>query len=494
MIEIRHTTTFLAALLAVALPLYAGGPLQGRVEAAIAAEKSLSGASVAVCAITSEGEMIASVNENTAMVPASNLKLVSTGLALDRLGGDYRFGTTLGYSGPVRGGVLEGDLYIIGGADPTLGSSDTIASPLKQVFGAWKKMLDDAGIQSIEGRIIGDGRFIDGPREEQSWLWEDIGTYYGTGMSGLGFAENTLTFRVSPGATVGDSLKITQRFPMSPWLSIDYDCSTGLKSTGDQLYLFTTDFATDAVLRGTFALDKPTKDVLCSNKYPELTCAMEFSNFLKDNNIPNEGPGYVAGKTARLWTPGEGFRSFEPAGEMTLLGSTLSPALRKIARKTNYESNNFCAETLLRILGKEKTGNADYVSSRKAASRALLALGLGESSTHSVSLVDGSGLSRKNCVTASFFCRFLAAMMASPAYPDFFASIPALGSSKAVPADVASRVHRKTGSMNGVYCLSGYYTAEDGEVMVFSILINNSPVSTYSTRLAAERLLAAIVL
>lgn len=474
--------------------MYAGGNAQQRVEAAIRAERALSSASTAVFAASLDGTCLASVNADMALMPASNMKLISTGLALDALGAGFRFETSLGYSGTVRDGVLDGDLYIIGGADPMLGSHDTIASPLKRVFGAWKKMMEDSGITAVNGRIIGDGRFIDGPREEQSWLWEDIGTYYGTGMSGLGFAENTLQFMVTPGTNVGDSLHITQKFPMSPWLSVSYDCLTGCKSTGDQLYLFTTDFASDAVLCGTFAAEKAAKDVMCSNKYPELTCAREFSNFLTGAGIRNDGAGYVTARTARTWTPGEGFRSFEPAAEITLLGSTFSPALSKIAKKTNHESNNFCAETLLRILGKVKNGSAGYEASRKAASKALLNLGISESSAKGLSIVDGSGLSRKNCVSASFFCRFLAAMADSPAFDDFFQSVPVLGTSKAMPADIAARIRRKTGSMDGVYCLSGYYTGEDGQITVFSVLINNSPLSTYSTRLAAERILASVIM
>lgn len=491
---IRRTISIFAASLFIASPLLAQGAAQERVLAAIAAEKDLSGAAIAVAAMNSEGECLAFVNGDAAMVPASNMKLVSTGLALNELGGDYRFGTSLGYSGSLRDGVLDGDLYIIGGADPTLASPDTLSTPVRQVFGSWKKIIDKAGISCIRGRIIGDGRFVEGPREEQSWLWEDIGTYYGTGMSGLGYFENMLRFNVTAGKNVGDSLKISQISPMSPWLSVKYECSTGEKGTGDQLYLFTTDFATDAVLRGTFGVNKATKTVLCSNKYPELTCALEFSRYLLGAGIHNEGAGYVVGKVAKTWSLGKGFSDFDAASEMTLVGSTDSPSLRLIARKTNYESNNFCAETLFRILGKEKGEDADYPSSREASSKALLGLGLGENSRRNVSIVDGSGLSRKNSLTASFLCRFLAAMMDSPAYEDFYRSIPVLETSKALSSEIAGKVRRKTGSMDGVYCLSGYYEAGENNTIVFSVMINGSPLSGSSTRQAAERILSAIIL
>jgi len=484
--KIFLTVTVFSASLA----LYAGGPIQQKVLSAISSEKALAGATISVCATSADGQMLACVSENVSMVPASNMKLVSTGLALSGLGAGFRFVTSIGYSGSVHDGVLDGDVYIIGGADPLLGAKGTAPA----LFDQWKKMIAGAGIKRIEGRIIGDGRLIDGPREEQSWLWEDIGTYYGTGMSGLGFDENVLRFHVEPGAEPGNNLKIVQKHPLSPWLKVDYDCRTGEKGSGDKLYLFTTDMSTEAVLRGTFAAGKPAKDVLCSNKYPELTCASEFASFLTEGGIPNCGAGYVTGQKARIWTPEEDFSDFEPSADIILIGDTRSASLKEIVTKTNHESDNFCAETLFRFLGKERLGNSDYDSSRAATEKGLVSLGLGSDCRRFVKIVDGSGLSRKNMLTARFLCAFLSAMSDTDAFEDFYSSIPVLESSKSIPAEVSSRVRRKTGSMEGVYCISGYYKKPDGEVIVFSILINNSPLNTYATRLAAERILSAVIL
>ena len=137
------------------------------------------------CAIRADGRKIASLHEMHKMIPASNLKLVTTGIAMKTLGAGFEFETSLAYSGEVTDGVLNGDLYIIGGGDPTLGSSDSIAIPRTALLRQFRSFLEKEGITRIAGRVIGDGRFFDGDSDLGSWQYEDIGTYYGTGGNGL---------------------------------------------------------------------------------------------------------------------------------------------------------------------------------------------------------------------------------------------------------------------------------------------------------------------
>ena len=115
-------------------------------------------------------------NEDTRLAPASNTKLVTTGCALHAFGADYRFRTGLGYTGRICDGTLEGDLYIIGGGDPTIGSADSIAYKADALFWKWKTLLRQAGIERIHGRIIGDGTALEGHLEHPSWGYDDMGT------------------------------------------------------------------------------------------------------------------------------------------------------------------------------------------------------------------------------------------------------------------------------------------------------------------------------
>ena len=113
-------------------------------------------AAVGVLAVRMDGDTVACVNPGLRLVPASNMKLITTGLALLELGEDYRFETRLAYSGSIEDGVLHGDLYIVGGGDPTTGARVPCAEPLEGLFSEWAGFVRDAGITRIEGRVVAD--------------------------------------------------------------------------------------------------------------------------------------------------------------------------------------------------------------------------------------------------------------------------------------------------------------------------------------------------
>ena len=454
------------------------------------AGKTLSQASVGICAMTGDGKKIVDINSANMLVPASNMKLISSGAAMHRLGPDFRFETAVGYDGEIVEGVLKGNLYIIGGADPTLGSIDSIATPLETTLGQWASMVKEAGISQIEGRIVGDGRYFDSMIEESSWLIEDAGTYYGAGATGLMFYENMQSFQVSAGAAPGDSINISVSYPEVPWMTFRYNCSTGTEGTGDQLFMFTSDLAPVAEIRGTFGVDRKPKRLDCSNKFPEYTCAHYFKEYL-------EGCGIKCASGAgdfRLDT------SWKPAGEIVSLGKTYSPELSRIVFETNHISNNLYAETLLRTLGREMTSSACYDSSYVAIGSVLSELGVDTSRGYRIK--DGSGLSRQNYISSDFLCRFLLGMMSSPHFEAFVESLPSPGGNgtlsynmKKYPAELRSRIKVKSGSMNGVRCYSGYIIPTDGgkeDVIIFSLMVNNCTSPTWEVRNLLDSVMAAL--
>ena len=238
------------ALLALSLPLQAQSTLQQKIDKAVNAEP-LKGAVVGVMVQDLSGHVLASREAGRRMVPASNMKLVTTGSALHALGTDFKFETGIGYTGSVdEDGTLHGDVYIVGGGDPTIGVADTVAVKPDALFWRWKGFLKDAGISRIDGRIIGDGRAFEGHLENQTWGYDDLGTYYGAGTSALSYYKNAIDFLVSAGAE-GEPVKVTQRHPETPWVHFGNLSWTGPKGTGNSLYLYTTDLAPYAELRGT---------------------------------------------------------------------------------------------------------------------------------------------------------------------------------------------------------------------------------------------------
>lgn len=473
--------------------------LQEKIEA-LAGDATFSNALVGICVRTGSGETLVDINAEKMMLPASNMKLISTGTALHVLGSDWQYETSLGYDGTVEDGVLRGDLYIIGGGDPTLGSKDSIAFNIDHTFAQWEAILRSNGISRIEGHIVGDGRYFEGMPEEPTWLWNDTGTYYGAGSTGLIFYENMQSFSVSAGPEIGAPVNIKPHYPETPWMEFRYNCSTGEKGTGDQLYMYTSDLAPVAEIRGTFGVDRAAKRLDCSNKYPEYTCAYYFYNYLTKKGVSCEkGPADIKLSGVGVASCQTGGVPPPDASSLTLLGSTFSPTLDRIAFETNHASNNVFAETLLRILGKKFRGSASYDSCYVALNDVLK--GLAVDTSHGLQVQDGSGLSRQNYVSADFFCRFLDAMMDSPAYGSFLASLPSPGGNgtlqynmKGHPAAFRERIKVKSGSMNGVRCYSGYILPSDANssTIVFSIMTNNCTSPTWKVRPLLDKIMATL--
>lgn len=449
------------------------------------------GASVSMLAVTGDGDTLLCHDRGRLLIPASNMKLVSTALAMHSLGPDYRYGTGIGYSGTIEEGTLRGDLYIIGGGDPTIGSDNPIATPLDTLFREWMGMISDTGISHIEGNIVGDGRFFSGMDGHPTWEVCDAGTYYGTGTSGLSFYENVQDFNVSAGEKPGDPVNIEPGYPETPWMEFIYSCTTGKPGTGNSLYFYPDSFYPCGEMRGSFAVDRQPRTEHAANRFPEYTLAWYFWRFLADNGIESEeGPadtGPVFGICAM------------PQDSLKIIGSTFSAPLSDIIAETNRKSNNLYAETLMKTLGKEYCGSGCYDSSYVAVRGLLEETGV---TGHKTIIRDGSGLSRENLLSADFLCDLLMKMTLSPSFEDFFNSLPRPGGigtleyeMQSVPFSIKDRIRMKSGSMGGVRCLSGYIIPETGareDMIIFSLLVNGYTVPLYRIQRALDSIILSL--
>ena len=302
-------------------------PLQD-VIAEICGSDILSSSAVGLLAMTADGDTVAAVNPELKLVPASNVKLITTGLALRTLGEDFRFETRLGYDGEVRDGVLYGDLYIIGGADPTTGSRAPVAEPLDALFSDWAALLASAGIERIEGRIVGDARFFDDPTPENlGWSYDDLGTNYGAGPTGLNFFENAQNFLITPGAAPGDKPVIRPRYPETPWMKYSVTAVTGGPRTANTIYYVNTPLAALGEFGGSFPCDRKGYTYEGSNRFGAYTCAWHFLKYLESEGVEVSG-GCADISAGGFLRPDPGFGDSgipaAPAGELEVIGGTLS--------------------------------------------------------------------------------------------------------------------------------------------------------------------------
>ena len=475
---------------------------QQAVEAVCAKEPLRSGLA-GVLAVRADGDTLVAVNVRQKMVPASNVKLLTTGLALHMLGADYRFETRIAHTGAVVDGTLKGDVYILGGGDPTTGSRSDCAEGVGKTFATWAKLLADVGIKTVEGRILGDPRCFGTPTPQNlGWTFDDLGTYYGAGPTGLNFFENAQNFYITPGPA-GAAPNYRVQYPETPWMHVENHAVTGPARSSNSLYYVNSTLAPYGELAGSFPADRRGYTLECSNAFGAYTCAWYFRNYLQKNGIAVLGGwGDITpqGEVRTDLTPGTLRIPAAVTDSLTVLGSSYSAPLAAIVRDTNGDSDNFYAETLLKAIALRSGLTASQDDCEKAAESAMRALGL--RTDGACRQVDGSGLSRKNYVSPAFFVRFLRKMMTLPAWEPFFASLPVPGTKGTLedrfpkaPQEFKDRIHMKTGSMNGVRCFSGYILAADGDpahTVIFSVLVNNCPERSFQMVPPLDAIIEAI--
>lgn len=380
-----------------------------------------------ILAVNFKGDTIASLNKGKCMVPASNMKLVTTAAAYLRLGRDYRFNTTIATDGQIKDSTLCGNLYIIGGGDPLIGNLFSYLPKEDVPFSKWNKILTDNGIARIEGAVVGDGSYFCGELRHTDWSTEDERSKDGVVPSGL-------TWRGKMGDSIPDG-PLAAATHFRRWL-----IANGTPVSG-------TAAETGA---------RQPSDRQCPDRAP----------------LEGHGGALCLSRTAIVMPD-----------SLTILGTAQSATLNHIASIANHQSDNFCAETLLKAIGKSNNGSDDYDTATAALHRALSPIGLAGPSA-GMRFADGSGLSRKNYLSPEFLVSLLRGMARSRCYKDYLHSLPRPGRADGTlktrlpkaPSAVKDRIYMKSGSMNGVRCFSGYILPSDGNAqntICFSIMVNN---------------------
>ena len=431
---------------------------------------------VGILAVDPAGNEIASWNPDMPLLTASTMKTITTGLGYEVLGPDYRFSTRIAYDGKIEKGILHGNLYIVGGADPTLGSRDTIAEPIDTVFAVWAQAIKKAGIRRIEGRIVGDDRIYEEENIPSSWSYGNIGYDYGSGTSGLSFCENLTYFQIYAGAEVGDPAVITPLGPFSPYMTFINEVTTGPKGDGDGTEYYASSITPIGKFVGTYGIDAKPRTLVQSNKYGPATCASEFAAYLRERGVGCKGVGDIRSMRSEYAVPAQ--------KDLVYIAETFSPELRRIVKVTNTISNNFFAETIFKMVGKtlieRKTGEecmeVSYGQAQRAIKEYLKERGV---STYGYTQEDGSGLSRQNYVSPRFFTNFYSMMKDSDNFKEYLSSFPGPGRPGTLQTvlrnadpDLKKTIYAKSGSLSSVRCYAGYVDSKRGLIR-FAILVNN---------------------
>ncbi len=448
-------------------------------------------ASVSFCILPEDGkEPIFERNSHLSLYPASILKLITTGAALEVLGPNYRFMTKLEYSGTLdkNEGMLTGDLFIKGDGDPTLGS-ERFGFGMGDLFLRWRIAVEEAKIRSIRGRIVGDTSCFESQMGACSWLSEDTGNYYAAGPSGLCIRENRYDIYFEPGAKEGDTVKIISTFPSLPSLSFVNDLKTGKEGSGDGVTIFGMDYHPSHHLIGTVPAGVARFKVSGAIYDPPLVAAETLQATLSNAGV------FISCK------PRSSTSYHLPSSSLrTVIDVVESPPLKEIIKHTNKLSINIYAEQLLKKMGQKMSGIGSYLLGHKVQKEYLHSLGIDLDGSK---FVDGCGLSRKNLATAHQFATFLSLIKTQDYFIHFYSSLPVAGAQGLEGGTLASfgegtvlskALRAKTGSAEGTYCLAGYLKTSFGGETPFALIINNSLLSRAKMAQRAEAFLEKLAL
>lgn len=411
------------------------------------------------------GEQIYGRNADRLLNPASTMKVVTSATALRNLGPSYRFTTDVFYDGELEpGGTLKGNLYIKGHGDPTF-----VGEKLWKMISEIKLL----GVEQVEGSVIFDDSFHTGPIMIPGWdKQEDLekGTSYFAALSALSLNSNTVVMVVRPGAEVGSTARVTLETPVHGYIEFDNQVRTGGPGTRKfvEVEREVLPDSTKFVLTGTVPVDDINKTwIRRSVGDPVSHFIAAFREQFDEQGID------VDGKYIRGTTPVE--------AEMLL--SVDSPPLSQVLAEMNKSSLNFVAEQVLRTVGAEIAGQGSTEAGVGIISQYLTSIGV---APNDVVLVNGSGLARDAKLKPSALTKVLVDMAKDPQVgSEFAASLAISGTDGTLWSrlrEAPGRLRGKTGTLDGVHCLTGYIDSQAGKRYAFAFLVNN-----YGTRLQAVR-------
>ena len=414
------------------------------------------------------------------MQPASNMKLYTVAAALDRLTPDYRFVTSVyAPARPDASGTLRGDLVVYGRGDPSYATrfgpeGDT------DYFRAIDELaanIQAAGVRRVEGDIVGDESYFKGGAVPAGWEWDDLQWYYGAEVSALTVNDNSVDLSVKPGASVGAPARITIG-PSLPLVTVIDHTTTAERGTSRELSVTRPLGLNTIEVRGRLPIDDRGFTASLAVSRP----ALFFTSMLR-SALERRGVVFT-GQTRTVDAQGRADGQPLQVSSLVEIATRKSPPLSVIAAHLQKPSQNLYAELLLRTLGKLNP-TADPKLSSEAAGVQVVRNFLTQAGIDPSGLVmlDGSGLSRADLVTADTTLQLLTYMNRHRFSVAFRDALPVAGVDgtlrtrmRGTPAQ--GNVRAKTGTLGTATSLSGYVLSAGGERLVFSLMINNPPRDT----------------
>ena len=408
-----------------------------------------------------------SVNSHRLFAPASNVKLLTTAMALKRLRPEYRFKTALYATTPVGGETLRGDIFIKGFGDPNL---------VSEQMWLLVKELKNIPLRKVHGDIIADASFFDNNLRVKTWKKGGVEAYNAP-LGALSFNFNTVTVHINPGEKPGDRPVVVVD-PNIEFIRVDNRARTVSKSKRSRLIVNRIDRGghNEITISGVVSVNHARETYYLNITRPAYYAASVFKEYLRQEGVEVTGKVRVG---------------FVPEGAYEILSHSSMP-LSLILRGLNKFSNNFVAEQILKTIGADIYGPpGTTLNGLRAIDEYMQSL---KYKPEGFSILDGSGLSRQNRLSPDQIVSVFQDMYADlGVYPEFISALGVMGRDGNVLKRMnghnsAERARVKTGTLNSVSALSGYFQSADGERFAFSILMNDLKCSNGQAKRLQDRI------
>lgn len=414
------------------------------------------------------GETLYQQNPDRYFVPASNMKLFTTALALSKLGLDFRFHTTLETSGTVSNGVLNGNVALVGRGDPNL-SNRKFPYNLKEEFdGPPEKVLAELadglvakGVKEISGDVIGDDSYFPRERYPSGWEIDDMVWEYGAAISSIVVDDNTVALTLTPGEQPGSPVQASMN-PATPDFLVENDVVTSATDVKSDLTLTRDPGASLVVVKGTLPAGSAPRKLILAVEEPARHAAAVLKHLLEARGVR------VDGVARARHTP-------EKAQDPVVLAEHVSVPLSDSVKLINKISQNLHTEMLLRTVARQTGTWATDDDLMKVPQDFYASAGI---DPDDVIQSDASGLSRHDLVTPRAIVALLTFAQKQPWFETYFNSLPVAGvdgtlEDRMKNTIAAGHIHAKTGSVEHVRTLSGFADTPSGRRLIFSFLSNN---------------------
>lgn len=409
------------------------------------------------------GKVIFDKNAQTGLAPASCQKVITSVSAFEMLGKEYRYKTYITHDQPINNGILQGHLYFVGGGDPTLGSQRWNTASEEAVIKKIIAILKKNNIQSITGDLVADDSYFTFEPVPKGWVWEDIGNYYGAGAWSLNWRENQFDITFKTGKAEDDPTEIMASKPaaiLKEYSFVNF-VKTGAKASGDNAYLFSAPFSKNIIVRGTVPPSAEGFTISGSVPNPPKLFLQTVGGFLKNSGIS------VAGNM-RTYTEGlmNNLPVLIPKG--TVIDSIVSPTLDSVNYWFLKKSVNLFGEAFVKTIARKNNGIANTDSGINIIKNFWNKKGI---DIASLNMIDGSGLSPANRVTANALVMVLQYAKMQSWYASFYNALPLINGIK-----------MKDGYISGVRSYAGYVKSKNGSDYTFCFIVNNFDGSAAAAR------------